>query len=197
VAAALLGLVPGLDLTKHDNDQRTEKSAARTKPSPRSHRPAPPPGDPTSAKPMDSPMLRAPRGKRGKAPARRAGTGPAARPAAATSAPVAEPQPATPVGVNSTGAAQPAASGAGSGAGTGAAANATPGAPHDKLALRRFGAESIGSSQWFGEAAEPAVGDRPRRRTELRATEQVVESVAILGREHRLAPTVIGDGKAR
>jgi PPE family protein len=192
VAAALLGLVPGLGLVPPD-DQRTKKSSA--KPKPRPHRPAPPPGTPTSAKPLDVPLLGGPRGKGGRAQTRRSG-GTSARPAtpAAPAASAVEPQPASPVAVNSTGGAQPASS---SGAGTGPAAGAAPGAPHDKIALRRFGAEPIGSSQWFGDQPAPAVGERPRRRAELSATERVTEPVAILGREHRLAPTVIGDGKTR
>ena len=87
-----------------------------------------------------------------------------------------------------------------------AAANAAhPGAPiapaggpvsggQEKMALRRFGMEAIGSSQWFGDTEEPAVGQSPKRRFDLRESEEVTESVSILDEEHKLPPTVIGEG---
>jgi hypothetical protein len=62
------------------------------------------------------------------------------------------------------------------------------------MGLRRFGMDAIGSNQWFGEADEAVVGEAPRRRRDFRETEQVIESVDILGDEHKLPPTVIGDG---
>jgi hypothetical protein len=88
-----------------------------------------------------------------------------------------------------------------------AAANAAqhPGAPiapttgavsggQEKMALRRFGMEAIGSSQWFGDANEPAVGESQKRRFDLRESAEVTESVSILDEEHKLPPTVIGEG---
>jgi hypothetical protein len=68
------------------------------------------------------------------------------------------------------------------------------GAAQDRMALRRFGMDAIGSNQWFGEADEAVVGEAPRRRRDFRETEQVIESVSILGEEHKLPPTAIGDG---
>lgn len=64
----------------------------------------------------------------------------------------------------------------------------------EKLALRRFGMDAIGSSQWFGDQDEPAVGESPKRRFDLRESADVTESVSILDEEHKLPPTVIGDG---
>lgn len=88
-----------------------------------------------------------------------------------------------------------------------AAANAAhqPGAPiapttgavggaQEKMALRRFGMDAIGSSQWFGDANEPAVGESQKRRFDLRESAEVTESVSILDEEHKLPPTVIGEG---
>jgi hypothetical protein len=87
-----------------------------------------------------------------------------------------------------------------------AAANAAhPGAPmapttgavgggQEKMALRRFGMEAIGSSQWFADNDEPAVGESPKRRFDLRESADVTESVSILDEEHKLPPTVIGEG---
>lgn len=84
-----------------------------------------------------------------------------------------------------------------------ASAAATPMAPtagvgatggQDRVALRRFGMDAIGSNQWFGDADEAVVGERPRRRRDFKENEQVTESVSILGEEHKLPPTVIGDG---
>jgi hypothetical protein len=68
------------------------------------------------------------------------------------------------------------------------------GGPQEKLALRRFGMEAIGSSQWFGDAGEPAVGESQKRRFDLRESAEVTESVSILDEEHKLPPTVIGEG---
>ena len=66
--------------------------------------------------------------------------------------------------------------------------------PQDKLALRRFGMDAIGSSQWFGDTDEPVPGQAPRRRFDLRESVEVTEAVSILDEEHRLPPNVIGDG---
>jgi hypothetical protein len=65
----------------------------------------------------------------------------------------------------------------------------------DRMAMRRFGMDAIGSNQWFAEADEAVVGERPRRRRDFTENEQVIESVDILGQEHKLPPTVIGDGQ--
>ena len=70
-------------------------------------------------------------------------------------------------------------------------------AAQDKMAMRRFGMEAIGSNQWFGDVDEPVVGQSPRRRRDFKENEQVTESVSILGEEHKLPPTVIGDGPTR
>ncbi|OLF11388.1 hypothetical protein, partial [Actinophytocola xanthii] len=64
----------------------------------------------------------------------------------------------------------------------------------DKMAMRRFGMEAIGSSQWFGDD-EPVVGQSQRRRRDFRESDEVTESVSILDEEHKLPPTVIGDGQ--
>ncbi|MGH3759064.1 hypothetical protein, partial [Actinophytocola sp.] len=64
----------------------------------------------------------------------------------------------------------------------------------EKLALRRFGMDAIGSSQWFGDGDEAVVGESTRRRRDFRENAQVTESVSILGEEHKLPPNVIGDG---
>ncbi len=64
----------------------------------------------------------------------------------------------------------------------------------EKMALRRFGMDAIGSSQWFGDTEEPAVGESPKRRFDLRESAEVTESVSILDEEHKLPPTVIGEG---
>lgn len=73
------------------------------------------------------------------------------------------------------------------GAGVGAAGT------QDKLAMRRFGMEAIGSSQWFGDDDEPVVGQSPRRRFDIREEADFTEAVSIMGEEHKLPPTVIGD----
>ncbi len=101
-------------------------------------------------------------------------------------------------------------------AGMASTANAASGAPmapgmgaggaggagsHDKMAMRRFGTEALGSSQWFGDAAEStgqggssAGGSRSLsgRRRDLSETEQVTESVSVYGEDHKLPPGVIG-----
>jgi len=71
---------------------------------------------------------------------------------------------------------------AGAGAGT-----------QDKMAMRRFGMEAIGSSQWFGDDDEPVVGQSPRRRYDIREDADLTEAVSVMGEEHHLPPTVIGD----
>lgn len=90
-----------------------------------------------------------------------------------------------------------------------AAANANPGAgaplapgagapmggAQDKMGMRRFGMDAIGSSQWFGDDGDPVVGQSPKRRFDVKESEEVTESVSILGEEHKLPPNVIGDGR--
>ena len=76
-------------------------------------------------------------------------------------------------------------------------AGAAMGGTQDKLGLRRFGMEAIGSSQWFDDGDQPVVGQSPKRRFDLRDTSDVTESVSILDEEHKLPPTVIGDGPTR
>jgi hypothetical protein len=92
-------------------------------------------------------------------------------------------------------AASQAAAGAHPGAGAPMAPTAGPaGGGQEKMAMRRFGMEAIGSSQWFGDNEEPVVGQSPRRRFDLRESADVTESVSILDEEHKLPPNVIGDG---
>jgi hypothetical protein len=75
---------------------------------------------------------------------------------------------------------------AGGGAGSGA---------QDKTAMRRFGMDTIGSGQWFGDDEQQAQRNTPpRRRRDFREVEQVTESVSIMGEEHKLPPNVIGEG---
>ena len=77
---------------------------------------------------------------------------------------------------------------------TGAAA----GGAQDRMAMRRFGMDAIGSNQWFEADEAVAVGESPRRRRDFKGNdEQVIESVDILGEEHKLPPNVIGDGQDR
>lgn len=76
------------------------------------------------------------------------------------------------------------------------AGGAPLGGQQDKMAMRRFGMEAIGSSQWFGDADDPVVGQSPRRRRDFHETDEVTESVSVLDEEHKLPPTVIGDGHA-
>lgn len=83
------------------------------------------------------------------------------------------------------------------------AASGTPMAPaaggpvgaQEKMAMRRFGMEAIGSSQWFGDAEEPVPGQTPKRRFDLRQTEETEESGSILDEENQLPPGVIGEGR--
>ncbi|GLZ38562.1 PPE domain-containing protein [Actinokineospora sp. NBRC 105648] len=92
-----------------------------------------------------------------------------------------------------TGAGAPMAPGAGAGAGMGG---------NDKMAMRRFGVDALGSSQWFGDAPDQAgtsggsgsSGTRQvgGRRRDLSETEQVTESVDVLGEDVQLPPGVIG-----
>jgi hypothetical protein len=93
-------------------------------------------------------------------------------------------------------AASQAAAGTHPGAGAPIApAAGTPMGAQEKLAMRRFGMDAIGSSQWFGDTEEPVAGQAPRRRFDLRQSEdEVTESVSILDEEHKLPPNVIGDG---
>lgn len=88
---------------------------------------------------------------------------------------------------------QAAASTHGAGAPMAPTAGAGAAGTQDKLAMRRFGMEAIGSSQWFGDDDEPVVGQSPRRRYDVREEADVTEAVSIMGEEHKLPPTVIGD----
>jgi hypothetical protein len=90
-------------------------------------------------------------------------------------------------------AASQAAAGSHAGAPIAPAAGAPVG-PQEKVAMRRFGMDAIGSSQWFGDTEEPVPGQAPRRRFDLRESEEVTESVSILDEEHKLPPNVIGEG---
>jgi len=89
---------------------------------------------------------------------------------------------------------------AGTQPGAGAPMAPTTGAPmggQEKMAMRRFGMDAIGSSQWFGDNEEPVPGQAPKRRFDLRedsAEETVTESVSIMDEEHKLPPNVIGEG---
>lgn len=88
-----------------------------------------------------------------------------------------------------------AAAGTHPGAGAPIAPSAgAPLAPQEKLVMRRFGMDAIGSSQWFGDAEDPVPGEAPKRRFDLRETVEVTESVSILDEEHKLPPNVIGEG---
>jgi len=87
--------------------------------------------------------------------------------------------------VHQASAATPMAPTAGAGAGGGG---------QDRMAMRRFGMDAIGSNQWFEADEAAAVGESPRRRRDFKDDEQVIESVDILGEEHKLSPNVIGDG---
>lgn len=64
----------------------------------------------------------------------------------------------------------------------------------EKMAMRRLGMEAIGSSQWFGDTEEPVPGQSPKRRFDLRQTEEANESASILDDENQLPPGVIGEG---
>ncbi|WP_436492178.1 PPE domain-containing protein [Actinokineospora sp. HUAS TT18] len=83
------------------------------------------------------------------------------------------------------------------GTGTAAApmspAGSAPTSSADKLGLRRFGADALGSSQWFGDPVEQAPSRTVSgRRRDLASTEQVTESVNVDGEDHQLPPGVIG-----
>jgi hypothetical protein len=93
-------------------------------------------------------------------------------------------------------AASQAATGAHPGAGGPMAptAGGMGGGGQDKMAMRRFGMDAIGSSQWFGDNDEPAVGESPKRRFDLRQNDEETEPASILDDEHQLPPTVIGEG---
>jgi LPXTG-motif cell wall-anchored protein len=89
---------------------------------------------------------------------------------------------------------------AGTHPGAGAPMAPTGGAPmgaQEKLAMRRFGMDAIGSSQWFADNEDPVPGQAPKRRFDLRedsAEDGVTESVSIMDEEHQLPPNVIGEG---
>jgi PPE family protein len=88
----------------------------------------------------------------------------------------------------------PAAATPGAAAGTGSSGTASGSA--DPRALRRFGVDStIGSGQWFGDAADYEVrGATPtRRRRDLTQPENITESVSVDGEEHQLPHNVIGE----
>lgn len=74
----------------------------------------------------------------------------------------------------------------------GAPAGAAPSSAGDKLAMRRFGTEALGSSQWFGDTDNTPSRPVSGRRRDLGSTDQVTESVSVDGEEHQLPPTVIG-----
>jgi hypothetical protein len=67
------------------------------------------------------------------------------------------------------------------------------GGAQDKMTLRRFGMDAIGSSQWFGDTEEPVVGQSPKRRFDLRDAADNTEQATILDDEHHVPPNVIGD----
>lgn len=64
--------------------------------------------------------------------------------------------------------------------------------PAEKVALRRFGTEAVGSSQWFAETESAPSRDVSGRRRDLGSVEQVTESVVVDGEDHQLPPNVIG-----
>jgi hypothetical protein len=85
----------------------------------------------------------------------------------------------------------PAAATPGAAAGTGSAGSSDPG----RGALRRFGMDTIGSGQWFGDAPESEIrGATPtRRRRDHTPPQKITESVSIDGEEHQLPHNVIGE----
>jgi LPXTG-motif cell wall-anchored protein len=89
---------------------------------------------------------------------------------------------------------------AGTHPGAGAPIPPATGAPlgaQEKLAMRRFGMDAIGSSQWFADNEDAIPGQAPKRRFDLRedsGEEGVTESVSIMDEEHQLPPNVIGEG---
>ncbi|MGX7827707.1 PPE domain-containing protein [Actinokineospora sp. 24-640] len=84
----------------------------------------------------------------------------------------------------------PMAPGHATGAPVGAAG---AGGQADKLAMRRFGAEAIGSSQWFADSGDATpVRSVSGRRRDLGSTENMTENVTVDGEDHLLPPPVIG-----
>ncbi len=117
------------------------------------------------------------------------GNNPAAGPRSGVGLPPAELQQAQAA------AASQAAASAHPGAGAPIApAGAPMGGTQDKMAMRRFGMDAIGSSQWFGDTDEPVVGQSPKRRFDLRSAAESDEQQSILDAEHHVPPTVIGEG---
>jgi hypothetical protein len=93
-------------------------------------------------------------------------------------------------------AASQAAAGAHPGAaGTPMAPTGGPVGGQDKMSMRRFGMDAIGSSQWFGDNEEPVPGEAPKRRFDLRSSSaaETNEESTILDEENQLPPNVIGD----
>ncbi|SDH58945.1 PPE family protein [Actinokineospora alba] len=101
--------------------------------------------------------------------------------------------PAAPTAIGDLAGTPAAAPMAGTG-GTGAPVSPTGAAPTtaDKPALRRFGTEALGSSQWFAETESTPSRDVSGRRRDLGSVEQVTESVVVDGEDHHLPPNVIG-----
>ncbi|MBC6448454.1 PPE domain-containing protein [Actinokineospora xionganensis] len=62
----------------------------------------------------------------------------------------------------------------------------------DKMAMRRFGTEALGSSQWFAETESAPSRDVSGRRRDLGSAAPVTESVVVDGEDHQLPPNVIG-----
>ncbi|MGW5052836.1 PPE domain-containing protein [Actinokineospora sp. NPDC004072] len=77
-------------------------------------------------------------------------------------------------------------------AGAPAGGAAAPVGSSDKVAMRRFGPEAIGSSQWFADGEVAPVRAVSGRRRDLGATEGVTEDVSVDGEQHQLPPPVIG-----
>jgi hypothetical protein len=70
----------------------------------------------------------------------------------------------------------------------------TAGSAQERVAMRRMGMDSIGSSHWFGDDEDAAPRqNQPRRRRDFRESEKVTESVSLMGEERQVPPTVIGD----
>ncbi|GAA2964153.1 hypothetical protein [Actinokineospora diospyrosa] len=88
--------------------------------------------------------------------------------------------------------------------GAGAAGGGAPMGGNDKLAMRRLGAETLGSSQWFDNTESNTNNNSTtssssssrtlggRRRDLAREEEPVTESVTLYGEDHNLPPGVIG-----
>ncbi|GGS25152.1 PPE domain-containing protein [Actinokineospora fastidiosa] len=62
----------------------------------------------------------------------------------------------------------------------------------DKVAVRRFGPEVIGSSQWFADGEVAPARAVSGRRRDLGSTDTVTENVSVDGEDHQLPPPVIG-----